>query len=102
MPWEYKYDGPAETEIKSMKEVRSSDSVEYISDESGDDVEEHGEQDRLSNFNDRYQRIGSTMDAGMQIFHLAFFMSSSQRIHKTLFLISNKSHLAVQNLMSIP
>jgi hypothetical protein len=35
MPWEYKYDGPAETEIKSMKEGRSSDSVEYISDESG-------------------------------------------------------------------
>jgi hypothetical protein len=30
MPWEYKYDGPAETEIKSMKEGRSSDSVEYI------------------------------------------------------------------------
>jgi hypothetical protein len=38
IPWEYKYDGPAETEIKSMKEGRSSDSVEYISDESGDDV----------------------------------------------------------------
>jgi hypothetical protein len=36
MPWEYKYDGPAETEIKSMKEGRSSDSVEYISDESED------------------------------------------------------------------
>ena len=50
MPWEYKYDGPAETEIKSMKAGRSSDSVEYISDESGDDVEEHGDQDKLSNF----------------------------------------------------
>jgi hypothetical protein len=85
MPWEYKYDGPAETEIKSMKEGRRSDSVEYISDESGNDVEELGDQDKLSNF-----------------FHLALFMSSSQRIHKTLFLISNKSHLAVQNLMSMP
>jgi hypothetical protein len=49
-----------------MKEGRSSDSVEYISDESEDDVEEHGDQDKLSNFN------------------------------------SNKFHLAVQNLMSIP
>jgi hypothetical protein len=35
-----------------MKEGRSSDSVEYISDESGDDVEEHGDQDKLSNFNE--------------------------------------------------
>jgi hypothetical protein len=26
--------------------------VEYISDESGDDVEEHGDQDKLSNFNE--------------------------------------------------
>jgi hypothetical protein len=52
MSWEYKYDGPAETEIKSMKEGRSSDSVEYISDESGYDVEEHGDQDKLSNFNE--------------------------------------------------
>ena len=50
MPWEYKYDGPAETEIKSMKASRSSDSVKYISDESGDDVEEHGDQDKLSIF----------------------------------------------------
>jgi hypothetical protein len=38
----------------------------------------------------------------LRIFHLALFMSSSQRIHKTLFLIYNKSQLAVQNLMSIP
>jgi hypothetical protein len=50
MPWEYKYDGPAETEIKSMKASRSSDSVKYISDESGDDIEEHGDQDKLSIF----------------------------------------------------
>jgi hypothetical protein len=35
-----------------VKEGRSSDSVEYISDESGDDVEEHGDQDKLSNFNE--------------------------------------------------
>ena len=33
-----------------MKEGRSSDSVEYISDEFGDDVEEHGDQDKLSIF----------------------------------------------------
>jgi hypothetical protein len=52
MPWECKHDGTTETEIKSMKEGGSSDSVEYISDESGDDVEELGDQDKLSNFNE--------------------------------------------------
>jgi hypothetical protein len=45
-----------------MKEGRSSDSVEYITYESGDDVEEHGDQDKLSNFNepesDHRSRVG--------------------------------------------
>jgi hypothetical protein len=52
MPWECKHDGTTETEIKSMKEGGSSDSVEYISDESGDGFEELGDQDKLSNFNE--------------------------------------------------
>jgi hypothetical protein len=51
--------------------------------------------DILSKILKLYERIGSTMDAGMQIFHLALFMSSAQRIHKTLFLNLYGKELAV-------
>jgi hypothetical protein len=67
----------AETEIKSMKEGRSSDSIEYISDESGDDVEEHGDQDKLSNFNEPESDPSHKGFSGLSFFNFKILLGIS-------------------------